>query len=163
MRRLAAVSFVVLSVCGALGACSDAEPEFGLPSAIKGKSPVGGSGTSATPAPSGTPAPTGSAGEQLFLSTVEPAVKAQCGTGTCHIEAGSFGKFFGATAQESYGLFKGRNFHTAPNFRDKGQPGAPAHQGGTLSDDNRAKFSQWMTAEQGGGATPAPADAGGDG
>lgn len=162
MRKRTAASFVVLLMWGALGACSDSEPEFGLPSAIKGKTPVGGAGTSPTPTPSGTPAPTGSPGETFFLATVEAPVKAQCGVGSCHVDAATFGKFFGATPQETYGLFKGRSFHTAPNFRDKGTPGAPPHQGGTLSDDNRAKISEWMTKEQGGG-TPQPADAGSDG
>ncbi len=152
--------FFALALTALGAACADQEPEFGLPSAIKGKSPTGGAGgsTSSGSTSGGTDGGGAATGAKaFFLASVATPARAECGT-SCHRPSPG-PKLFGDTPDETYTVFIQMNFHTAPNFRDKGQ-----HTGPGISANLKGVVGEWMLKEQAerGGSSGAT-DAGGGG
>jgi hypothetical protein len=152
---------VVLAGGAAAAACSDGDPRFGPPEAIRGRkidygvdvpapeiSEEGGSSSGGTRSP-----------QQLFddvYATIQGV-----GEGTkctpCH-EPGGTGVtlFVGTSAADSYAIFKSKGYQdiTKPNtFATKGQ-----HSGNPLTPAQQALTKKWSEAEGAGTATDAGAD-----
>jgi hypothetical protein len=155
------VAFVLLACSGAAGllaACSDTDPHYGSPDAIRGRVIDYG-----TPAMTSTPTPEGGTTTTLTpqqaFAKVYASVNGTCGS--CHLAGtGGAAKFFGADEAASYTSFKAAGYDKANSaFYTK-----PAgHPGPALSAAQKTLMDTWIAAEaKGGGGTPAPADAGGD-
>lgn len=80
-----------------------------------------------------------------FVQTVYPSVQATCAG--CHGAGGPGPQFFGADANATYTLFKGRGFDK-PNsiFLLKG-----AHEGPALTAAQKQVVNNWVALESGGG------------
>lgn len=146
---------------GALAACSDTDPHYGSPDAIRGRVIDYG-----TPAMMDTPTPEGGTTTTLTPQQAFAKVYASVNTtcGTCHLAGtGGAAKFFGADEAATYTSFKTAGYDKANSaFYTK-----PAgHPGPALSAAQKTLMDAWIAAEaKGGGSTPAPApvaDAGGD-
>lgn len=155
---------MVLALSGSASAlaasCADTDPRYGNSGAIKEfEVPVGNSsGSSGTPAPAEGGASSGGDPQTIFTAEVYPPpanVKGTCEG--CHVQGGvpQGPVFFGANAQETYTLLKGKGYHL-PNskFITYGQ-----HTGPALTATQKPLVEKWHNAEaaSGGGAT------GGDG
>ncbi|MDB5215313.1 MAG: hypothetical protein JWO86_3240 [Myxococcaceae bacterium] len=152
------VAFVLLAWSGAagvLGACSDTDPRYGTPDAIRGRVIDYG-------APAMTSTPTPEAGgaavtPQQAFAAVYASVNGTCGS--CHL-SGTAGApiFFGADEAGTYTKFKAAGYDKAGSqFYIK-----PAHVGPSLTAAQKALMDTWIAAEAaGGGTTTPPADAGG--
>ena len=158
------VAFALLACSGAVGllaACSDTDPHYGSPDAIRGRVIDYGTPTMTDPTPEGGAATTTLTPQQAF-SKVYASVSGTCGS--CHLTGASgAAKFFGADEAATYTSFKAAGYDKANStFYTK-----PAgHPGPALTAAQKTLMDAWIAAEaNGGGAmmttTPA-ADAGGD-
>lgn len=165
---MASLTWLVLGVVGAGAAavgCSDTDPKFGPPEAIRGRkidygveapdpAPADGGGT-----PGGAKTP-----EQLFNAVY--ATITGTGDGSkctpCHAPGGTGVTFFvGTSAADGYAIFKTKGYQDltkANGFYTKG-----AHTGPALTAEQKTLTKTWADAEvAGGGGASAPADAGTD-
>lgn len=155
------VAFVLLAWSGAAGvlaACSDGDPHYGSPDAIRGRVIDYG-----TPAMTSTPTPEAGGGgttltPQQAFAAVYASVNGTCGS--CHLSGtGGAPIFFGADEAGTYTKFKAAGYDKAGSrFYIK-----PAHVGPTLTAAQKKLMDAWIAAEAaGGGTTTPPVDAGGD-
>ena len=157
------VAFALLACSGAVGvlaACSDGDPHYGSPDAIRGRvidygtpamttttTPEGGTTTTLTP--------------QQAFAAVYASVNGTCGS--CHLMGtGGAPVFFGADEAATYTKFKAAGYDKAGcRFYVK-----PAHTGPALTTAQKTLMDAWIAAEAAGGGTTTPeagaADAGGD-
>jgi hypothetical protein len=150
------VAFVLLAWTGAAGvlaACSDGDPHYGSPDAIRGRVIDYG-----TPATMGTPTDEGGTTTTLTpqqaFAAVYTSVSGSCGT--CHL-TGMPGApiFFAADEAGTYTKFKAAGYDKAGSrFYVK-----PAHEGPTLTAAQKKLMDVWIAAELAGGGTTPPADA----
>lgn len=163
---------VAFSMSLALGAgaasvaCSDTDPKYGPPEAIRGRQidygieapapePTAEGGTTATKTP-----------QDLFndlYATIQGVGEGSKCT-PCHAPAGTGVTFFiGTGAADAYTIFKTKGYQdiTKPNsFYTKG-----SHTGPALTPAQQTLTKAWATAETAGGTgggTTTPTDAGGD-
>ena len=155
-----AIAFVMLAWSGGAGilaACSDGDPHYGSPDAIRGRVIDYGS-----PAMTSTPMPDGGDGggtkltPQQAFAAVYASVNGTCGS--CHL-AGTGGApiFFGADEGTTYTKFKAAGYGRAGSrFYIK-----PIHSGPALTAAQKLLMDAWIAAEAaGGGTTTPPMDAG---
>jgi len=153
------VAFALLACSGAAGvlaACSDGDPHYGSPDAIRGREIDYG-----TPAMTST-TPTPEAGgatltPQAAFAAVYASVNGTCGS--CHLMAtGGAPVFFGADEAATYTKFKAAGYDKAGSrFYIK-----PAHTGPALTAAQKKLMDAWIAAEAAGGGTTTTQDAGGD-
>jgi hypothetical protein len=154
-----AVAFVVLAWSGAAGilaACSDGDPHYGSPDAIRGRViDYGSPAMTSTPTPDGGGTGTKLTPQQAFAA-VYASVSGSCGS--CHL-AGTGGApiFFGADEATTYTKFKTAGYDkTGSRFYIK-----PIHTGPALTAAQKLLMDAWISAEAaGGGTTTTPMDAG---
>jgi hypothetical protein len=158
--------FMGLMLGGSLAcvACSDTDPKYGPPEAIRGRKIDYGVEAPATEPADGGGGTTGGAKtpQQLFNDVY--ATITGTGEGTkctpCHAPGGiGVTLFVGTGAPDAYTIFKSKGYQdlTKPNaFYTKGQ-----HSAAPLTAAQQALTKAWSDAEAAGGAAP-PADAGGD-
>ncbi len=143
---------------GVLGACSDGDPRYGSPDAIRGRTIDYGTTPAADAA--ATPTPEGGGATltpQQAFAAVYASVNGTCGS--CHL-AGTSGApiFFGADEATTYTKFKAAGYDKAGSrFYIK-----PVHLGPTLTPAQKKLMDAWIAAEAAGGGGAAPVDAGGD-
>ncbi len=96
--------------------------------------------------PTTTPPPGGTGTMPASFTPVYTSLNTTCGS--CHI-AGTGGApiFFGASADATYPLFKGRNFHLA----DSALVNKGLHDGPALTTDQIRLIRTWVAAETNGG------------
>lgn len=169
--RVAFVAGVFATVAIGLGACSDSDPRYGTPEAIKGRKvpfPTaqttdpgtdtdGGGTTTKTPA-------------QLFGvlyngATPDDALKSTCTP--CHATGGNGVTLFIADSEaNAYKVFQDHDYKDLTIPQPKGFFTKGAHTGPALTAAQQTAAKKWADAEKaGGGTTPtpeagAPADAG---
>lgn len=145
------------AITALVAACSDGDPHYGTPDAIRGREIDYG-----TPAMTNTPTAEGGTTTTLTpqqaFAAVYASVNPTCGS--CHL-AGTSGApiFFGADEATTYTKFKTAGY-------DK--PGSrfyikPVHTGPSLTDKQKKLMDAWIAAEAAGGGTTTttpPADAG---
>ncbi len=110
-------------------------------------------GGPSSPAPDGGSVPTAKAGKTLYTSTVHGAVTTRCAGGACHAQPGVAGVYGFALADAGAAydeLVKvptlvGTFTPTSAAFWTKIESGA--HQGITLSADDKAKVTAWLAQE----------------
>lgn len=155
------VAFVLLACSGATGvlaACSDGDPHYGSPDAIRGR--VIDYGTPAmtmgTTTPEGGTTTTTMTPQQAFAA-VYASVSGTCGT--CHLMGtGGAPVFFAADQAGTYTKFKAAGYDKAGSrFYIK-----PAHTGPALTAAQKTLMDAWIAAEAAGGGTTGSTDAGGD-
>jgi hypothetical protein len=158
-------SFLVLVVLGGVAgagaaACSDTDPRYGPPEAIRGRTIDYGTG--ATPATdsgggTGTPKTAPAAFADLYATFAGAAAGSKCTP--CHAPGGTGGAFFvatDATSSRAFFLMSGWQNITAPStFATKG-----AHSGPALTAEQKTLTKTWSDAEKAAGSTTAPTDAG---
>jgi len=163
------VAFALLACSGAVGvlaACSDGDPHYGSPDAIRGRVIDYGTPAMADPTPEGGTTTTTTLTPQQAFSKVYASVNGTCGS--CHL-AGSGGavKFFGADEATTYTSFKAAGYDKA-NSQFYMKPAG--HPGPALTAAQKALMDVWIAAEAKGGGTMtmttpeagAPADAAGE-
>ena len=140
---------------GLVAACSDTDPHYGTPDAIRGRTIDYG-----TPAMMDTPMPEGGTTTKLTpqqaFAAVYASVNPSCGS--CHLSGTSGAPiFFGADEAGTYTKFKAAGYDKAGSrFYVK-----PAHTGPALTAAQKKLMDAWIAAEAaGGGTTTPPADAG---
>ncbi len=161
--RVALFSSTASLVTLAFVACSDGDPKYGPPDAIRGRTinygvevpkadtlADGGTGSGATKTP-----------QQLFNDLYLTITGTGAGTKCtpCH-EPGGIGVtlFVGTSSSTSYAIFKTNGYQDLAKvnaFYTKGQ-----HTGNPLTPAQQALAKAWSVAEAAGG-TPSPVDAGG--
>jgi hypothetical protein len=159
------VAFLLAVATGAgaaVLACSDSDPRYGTPEAIRGrKIDYGDNAAPATETDAATGTGVKTAPEAF--ADLYPTFAASAGDGTkctpCHAAGGTGGKFFVATdaaSSRAFFLANGYQDITKPNsFATKGQ-----HTGNALTKEQLALTKKWADAEKAAGTmTPAP-DAG---
>lgn len=161
---------MALFACLALGAgaaavaCSDTDPKFGPPEAIRGRKIDYGVEAPALPASDAGGTPGGAKTPQQLFNDVYATIT---GTGEgskctpCHAPGGTgVTLFVGTGAADAHTIFKTKGYQdiTKPNgFHTKG-----AHTGPALTADQKALAKKWADAEVAGGGATAPTDAGTD-
>ncbi len=165
MRRgffpLACVSALLVSGLLAAVGCSDTDPTYGPPGAIKNYDPIVGSGSS-----------TSSGGEAGAVKTAAAAwtdvyaMLKTAGCPGCHAPPGASGApvFLGADEASSRDSVKAKGYQTpeaAGNM--KGLATRGAHSGRALKPEEIALITAWRNAEAKEGGGTAPTDAGGGG
>jgi hypothetical protein len=167
-RRLTIVFLLLLGGSAAAGvsACSDTDPRYGPPEAIRGRKIDYGQGVTAeedSGGGTGTPKTAPAAFADLY------ATFAGAGDGTkctpCHAPGGTGGKFFvatDATSSRAFFLANGYEDIAKPNtFATKGQ-----HSGNPLTAAQKTLTKTWSDAEKaagGGTGTTTPEAGTGDG
>jgi hypothetical protein len=162
-----AVPFALAATLVAAG-CTDEDPNYGPPEAIRGRMIDFGLDASTGTTPTGEGGGGGPTTPRGLFTPLHTSIMGTCTP--CH-QAGGSGTipFVGKSEDDSYSLFKTNNFQNltvpAPNgFFLKG-----LHTGPALTADQQALTKAWSAAELAGGTgtpdsgAPAPvADAGGD-
>jgi hypothetical protein len=149
-------------------ACSDTDPRYGPPEAIRGRKIDYGVDVPAATVPttdSGTPGtPTTVTPQELFndlYATIQGVASEGTKCTPCHAPGGNgVTLFVGTSAVDSYGIFKAKGYQdlTKPNtFYTKGK-----HTGEPLTAPQQALAKKWADAELAAGAG-AGTDAGGGG
>ncbi|MBA3376567.1 MAG: hypothetical protein H0U00_12295 [Actinobacteria bacterium] len=172
--RLSFVLAVVASTACGLSACSDTDPRYGTPEAIKGRKVPFPTGTAAeveTDADTDGGGTTQKTPQQLFGVLYngvggEDAVKSTCSP--CHAPAGTGVTFFVGTDEASaYKIFQDKNYKDTAVPQPKGFFTKGLHTGPALTPNQQAATRKWAAAESAGGTggtmTPdaGPTDAGG--
>lgn len=146
-----------LAMTGLVAACSDGDPHYGSPDAIRGRVIDYGTPPAADPTPEGGVMVTVT--PMVAFHAVYQSVSGTCGT--CHL-LGTSGaaKFFGADEATTYTNFKtagydkaGSQFYMKPD----------GHPGPALTAAQKKLMDTWIAAEAAGGGmmtTTPPADAG---
>lgn len=165
-RRLTVVFLLLCGASAGVGAtaCSDTDPRYGPPEAIRGRKIDYGT---TTPAEADAGGGTGTAKTAPAAFADLYATFAGAGDGTkctpCHAAGGTGGKFFvatDATSSRAFFLANGYQDITKPNtFATKGQ-----HSGNPLTADQKTLTKTWSDAEKAGGSGTTTPEAGtGDG
>ena len=150
------------SVGAAATGCSDTDPRYGPPEAIRGNKIDYGQGTTATPTDAGgtpgTPKTAPAAFADLYATFAGAGEGSKCTP--CHATGGTGGKLFvatDATSSRAYFLAEGyQDIAKANGFAAKG-----AHSGPALTADQKTLTKTWSDAEKaGGGTTPDGGDGG---
>jgi hypothetical protein len=150
-----------LGISGASAACSDTDPRYGPPEAIRGRTIDYGidEPAQATDAGGGGGAKTAQPSFNDLYATITGTGEGSKCTG-CHSPGGAGVTFFVSTgAVEAYAIFKNKGYQdlTKPNsFATKG-----AHSGPALTKAQKALAKTWSDAEAAGGGAQAT-DAGTD-
>jgi hypothetical protein len=165
-RRLAVVLFLLRggSAAAAMTACSDTDPRYGPPEAIRGRQIDYGTATPTETDAGGTPGTPKTAPQafaDLYATFAGAANGSKCTP--CHAAGGTGGKFFvatDATSSRAFFLANGYQDITKANtFFTKG-----AHSGPALTADQKTLAKTWSDAEKTAGTgTGTGTDAGGDG
>jgi len=146
---------------GALAtACSDTDPRYGPPEAIRGNKIDYGQATTTTTqdagGTTGTPKTAPAAFADLYATFAGAGDGSKCTP--CHATGGTGGKLFvatDATTSRAFFLAEGyQDLAKANSFAAKG-----AHSGPALTADQKTLAKTWSDAEKAGGATT-PQDAG---
>lgn len=160
------VAFLLLlgaSAGAAATACSDTDPHYGPPEAIRGRQiDYGTSTTSDTDSGggTGTPKTAVTAFADLYATFAGAADGTKCTP--CHAAAGTGGKFFVATDATS-----SRAFFVANGYQDIAKPNTFAtkgqHSGNPLTSAQKVLVKTWSDLEKAaGGGTTTPEAGGGD-
>ena len=163
-RRLTVVLLLLLGGSAAAGvsACSDEDPRYGPPEAIRGNKIDYGIATPAQ-GDSGTGGGTVKTAPAAFADLYATFAGAVDGTKCtpCHATGGTGGKFFVATdATSSRAFFLANGYQDiakANTFATKGQ-----HSGNPLTTDQKALTKAWSDAEKAAGGTGATDAGAGD-
>jgi hypothetical protein len=160
--------FLILVLLGGVAgagaaACSDGDPHYGPPEAIRGRTIDYGTGATADTdsggGGTGTPKTAPAAFADLYATFAGAANGSKCTP--CHAVGGTSGAAFvatDATSSRAYFLTNGWQNITAPgSFATKG-----AHSGPALTAEQKTLTKAWSDAEKAGGGTATPTDAGGD-
>ena len=143
-------------------ACSDTDPRYGPPEAIRGRTVDYGNGN--TPAATtdaggtpGTPKTAAAAFDDLYATFAGTAAGTKCTP--CHATGGTGGKFFVATDAAS-----SRAFFLANGYQDVAKPNSFAtkgqHSGNPLTAGQQTLTKTWADAEKAGGGGTTTTDAG---
>jgi hypothetical protein len=153
----------------ALFGCSDADPNYGKPESIRGRTINYGTPVATTPTDGGTSSSGGGAKtpQDSFNvlydgATVADGIKTTCTP--CHATGGNgVTLFIAGNAADAYKVFQASNFKDLTLPKPKGFFTKGAHTGPALTTTQEAAAKAWSQAEiAAGGSTPI-ADAGGGG
>lgn len=154
---------LVGSAAAGVAACSDTDPRYGPPEAIRGRKIDYGTGTTTdtdSGGGTGTPKSAPAAFADLYATFAGAADGSKCTP--CHAPGGSGGALFvatDATSSRAFFLSAGWQDITAPSsFATKGQ-----HSGPALTAGQKTLAKSWSDAEKAAGGGGAPTDAGAGG